>query len=632
MAFNRNGLRLGQNPSQQDLDNLSFDPLFLTRVGQIVGSPDGTNLYQAQVDSTGALKVTSTGGSGGGLTDAQLRATPVPVSGTVSTTITNDGTFAKETGGNLATIAGKDFATQTTLALIKAKTDNLDVALSTRAVTGLTDTQLRATPVPVSGTVSTGGLTDTQLRASAVPVSLATNTPTLQSGSTTAVTQATGTNLHTVVDSGTVTVSNPTANPETGLAKDATFAKDADGGIKTHVQNFPATQPVSGPLTDTQLRATPVPVSSTPATDITQTGTIAGTTSVTLTGLNGVSDTNIQLSGTFVGTVVFESSIDGTNWNSRVYRGTGVLNLLDTTTSTFPSEWRGNSAAMTSVRVRCTAYTSGTLTVAIRSSTGAGPVFLNAPIPIGAESKGNNSTANISSGASFTGVYEDMTNVASILIDISMNKTGTLHVQWSQDGTTLFSETTFPISGTATPTFLTTAPKSQYFRVVVDNTAGTSTSQCHIEVMYKATATDLFRSPLGNSSLLTDLVLAPPMRAVLTGRSAADTYNDQIVDTNGTAKVKDDYQGGQVLADQTGANAVLTFTFSQQVNQVWINADGGASSTAVCRVDPFGGTPTSVLGIPVYNQAATPILVNATTVKIYTPSGQVVSVWGYYRS
>lgn len=35
----------------------------------------------------------------------------------------------------------------------------------------LTDTQLRATPVPVSGSVTTGGLTDTQLRATAVPVS-----------------------------------------------------------------------------------------------------------------------------------------------------------------------------------------------------------------------------------------------------------------------------------------------------------------------------------------------------------------------------------------------------------------------------------------------------------------------------
>lgn len=66
---------------------------------------------------------------------------------------------------------------------------------------------------------------------------------------------------------GTVAVSNPTANPETGLAKDATLtgrlpaALDGDGGVKTHVQNFPATQPVSGPLTDTQLRATALPIS-----------------------------------------------------------------------------------------------------------------------------------------------------------------------------------------------------------------------------------------------------------------------------------------------------------------------------------------------------------------------------------
>lgn len=51
--------------------------------------------------------------------------------------------------------------------------------------------------------------------------------------------------------SGTVAVSNPTANPETGLAKDATLttrlpaALDADGGVKAHVQNFPVTQPIS---------------------------------------------------------------------------------------------------------------------------------------------------------------------------------------------------------------------------------------------------------------------------------------------------------------------------------------------------------------------------------------------------
>lgn len=57
-----------------------------------------------------------------GLTDTELRATPVPVSGSVSTG-------------------------------------------------GLTDTELRATPVPVSGTVETGALTNTELRATPVPIS-----------------------------------------------------------------------------------------------------------------------------------------------------------------------------------------------------------------------------------------------------------------------------------------------------------------------------------------------------------------------------------------------------------------------------------------------------------------------------
>lgn len=54
---------------------------------------------------------------------------------------------------------------------------------------------------------STTNALDVNLKTSSItlPVSLATNTPTLQAGSTTTVTQATGTNLHTVVDSGAVT-------------------------------------------------------------------------------------------------------------------------------------------------------------------------------------------------------------------------------------------------------------------------------------------------------------------------------------------------------------------------------------------------------------------------------------------
>src|SRR5574343_309017 len=125
------------------------------------------------------------GGTTGGLTNAELRATPVPITGTV--------------------------------------------AVSNLASGGLTDTQLRATPVPISGTVTISnptaqGLTDAQLRATPVPVS------------------------------GTVAISNQVSQPLTDTQLRATTVP-VSGTVAISNQ-------VSQPLTDTQLRATAVPVSA----------------------------------------------------------------------------------------------------------------------------------------------------------------------------------------------------------------------------------------------------------------------------------------------------------------------------------------------------------------------------------
>ena len=72
---------------------------------------------------------------------------------------------------------------------------------------------------------------------------------------------------------GSVTVSGTvTANAGTGTqnvsVQNASIPVTDNGGSLTvdgsvSVSNFPATQPVSGPLTDTQLRATAVPISGT---------------------------------------------------------------------------------------------------------------------------------------------------------------------------------------------------------------------------------------------------------------------------------------------------------------------------------------------------------------------------------
>lgn len=157
----------------------------------------------------------------GGLTNTELRASPVPVSGTVTANVgtgtqpisaaalplpTGASTSALQTqpgvdigdvtvnnaagaaavniqdGGNSITVDGT-VAVSGSVAVTGPLTDAqlrataVPVSLASTTITGsvavtgpLTDAQLRATPVPVSGTVATGGLTDAQLRASAVPV------------------------------------------------------------------------------------------------------------------------------------------------------------------------------------------------------------------------------------------------------------------------------------------------------------------------------------------------------------------------------------------------------------------------------------------------------------------------------
>jgi len=72
-----------------------------------------------KVDASGSTVTVNVG-----LTDTQLRATPVPVSGTVAVNTISG--FALESGGNLAAIAAKDFATS-------AKQDTGNTSLSTIA-------------------------------------------------------------------------------------------------------------------------------------------------------------------------------------------------------------------------------------------------------------------------------------------------------------------------------------------------------------------------------------------------------------------------------------------------------------------------------------------------------------------
>lgn len=214
------------------------------------------------------LKKIATSGASAGLTDAQLRATAVPVSLT-STTITGTVDVSDRVGRLLGVVKSITDPVAVTGTFWQV-TQPVSIAAAV-AVTGpLTDAQLRASAVPVSGP-----LTDAQLRASAVPVSLASTTIT---GTVDVSDRAArllgvvdkgklwdGTNI-AAVKAGVVAVAgdNPlvvTLHPSSA----PTAAQPVTGTF------FQGTQPVSGPLTDAQLRASAVPVT---LTSTTITGTV----------------------------------------------------------------------------------------------------------------------------------------------------------------------------------------------------------------------------------------------------------------------------------------------------------------------------------------------------------------------
>lgn len=175
------------------------------------------------------------------LTDTQLRATALPISAAslpLPSGAAQDGTdisspTAMPTGGVgirgwLSAIWTKLNGSLAVTGTFWQSTQPVSGTFwqTTQPVSGpLTDTQIRATPLPISGTVSTGlsqPLTDTQLRASVVPIS---------------------------DGAGSLTVDAPVATP--------VFVRLSSGAAAVD------TLPVSGPLTDTQIRATALPVSNT---------------------------------------------------------------------------------------------------------------------------------------------------------------------------------------------------------------------------------------------------------------------------------------------------------------------------------------------------------------------------------
>lgn len=180
----------------------------------------------------------------------------------------------------------------------------------------------------------------------------------------------------------------------------------AAGALK--VDNSAVTQPI-------------VPV------DNTGTGTLTAAAQTIVANCVGCSTVTWQMSGIFVMTYTFEGSTDGTNWIVSGYQGL-TLGI---------GEVKIPCGGYKQVRIRCTAYTSGTLTATWYSGLGvdlvmpvlptgsALPISASAlPLPTGAATSANQST-EIASLSSIDTKVATAANQSTMISSLSSIDAGT---------------------------------------------------------------------------------------------------------------------------------------------------------------------------------------------------------------
>lgn len=121
----------------------------------------------------------------------------------------------------------------------------------------------------------------------------------------------------------------------------------------------------------------------------------------------------VALSGTFSGTVQFETSADGgTTWVA--INGFPPNSTSGASSATSAGTWRFSVSGMTNFRVRGSSYASGTVTVQLQSSTGAASLNTGG---------GGGGTGCVPSGSSGDALYDDGAGGCSDSTGITLSST-----------------------------------------------------------------------------------------------------------------------------------------------------------------------------------------------------------------
>ena len=131
--------------------------------------------------------------------------------------------------------------------------------------------------------------------------------------------------------------------------------------------------------------------------------------------------------------------------------------------------------AVSKVQLKLTSYTSGTVTGSFTTSE-MNPQFLEIGSYVNVLSTVNSSSANLTSGATFTGVYESDIHWQGIIVQFYATQDCTIVVEQSNDGVSAHTSDTWIYRASSTDSSRAFNLVSNYHRVKVTNNGGSTTT------------------------------------------------------------------------------------------------------------------------------------------------------------
>lgn len=159
-------------------------------------------------------------------------------------------------------------------------------------------------------------------------------------------------------------------------------------------------------------------------TNKTATGSLTATGSVTINPVNGCGSATLQITGTWVATVQFEATTDGTNFFS--INGIVPTTGARATSTTANGQWVLPVAGYEQVRARVSAFTSGTVVIDLEASSGSQAVLLAAPVDAVQSGTWNitnvSGTVSLPTGASTLAEQQTQTTALQLIDNIVKNE------------------------------------------------------------------------------------------------------------------------------------------------------------------------------------------------------------------